>query len=385
MDKAAFGSQSLGRLEKIVVLGGSDWAFVPNPLPSDFEVSNDLKDLLGDAREQLGCLSGIGRTLDNSSLILRPLQNREAIHSSSLEGTHATPVELLRYNIDPQAPESASDERNARLEVRNYYKALRIGHRLLSREKLPLSSRLILEVHGRLLRGVRGEDKMPGQFRNRQVHVGSGRRFIPPPAPYVLDLMSDLERFMNARSSMNPLIRAFLVHYQFETIHPFLDGNGRIGRVLLALCISHWHKHRHPWLYLSPFFDKYKDEYVEALYRVSSDGDWDRWLRFCLLGTIEQCKDSIHRIDALNRVKRQLYEEHSGAFSRAHRLIGKLFESPVFVVAEVMKWCDITRPTAQKDIDTLVARGVVELLDSSKPRTYWVPKIINVAFDDLAN
>jgi Fic family protein len=170
------------------------------------------------------------------------------LKSSSLEGTYATPEQLLLFEIEPREPKSSKDPVNSWREVSNYSRALRIGQDLLS--DLPISLRLIKELHKELLRGVRGENKNPGNFRRTQVHIGSDRRFIPPPPTKVKDCLNDLELYIHTENNIDPLIAAFMVHYQFETIHPFMDGNGRVGRLLLSLMIFQNCNLKSPWLYL---------------------------------------------------------------------------------------------------------------------------------------
>jgi len=317
-------------------------------------------------------------------LLLTPLQSREALKSSSLEGTYATPLELLQYELNPEEPTSDNDKRNAWREVYNHNRALRHGFFRLT--ELPMSLRLIREMHKELLQDVRGADKMPGEFRDRQVHVGSDRRYVPPPAQNLAQCLGDLERFLHdEKTAINPLVKAYLVHYQFEAIHPFLDGNGRIGRVLLALTTHLWHHHRMPWLYMSAFYDRYKDEYTSKLFRVSANGEWTEWIDFCLRGTISQCKDAIRRCHELNNVKHELHMKVDHLSPRMHRIIDKFFILPVFQVRNVMEWCGVTRPTAQGDIDALVEAGVVQHVSGEKPRTYSVPMMLRAAYGEAGD
>lgn len=383
MDATRFTTEMSGRLVRIELPQGKDWAFVPNPLPREWEVpSRELHDLLGDAREMLGTLNGIGQTLLNPFLLLRPLQQREAIRSSSLEGTHVHALDLLQYEKDPAEPTSEQDERNAWKEVWNYNVALQRAVADLA--QLPLCNRLIQQAHSNLLAGVRGLDKRPGAFRDRQVHVGSDRRFVPPPSREIPELMADLERFLNANDSrINPLIRSYMAHYQFEAIHPFLDGNGRIGRVLLALCTYTWHHHTHPWLYMSAYFDRYKDEYIDNLFRVSTHGDWSRWIDFCLRGTVVQCEDTIRRCQEMSNLRIALHARADNASPRMHQIIDSLFEKgPVLTVRDVMNLCSVSRPTAQKEIGLLVEQGVAQHLAGKAPRKYFVPSILDIAYSE---
>ncbi len=385
MDPNRFSMFKTGELIRVPLPRGSDWAFVPDNLPREMDVSQELLSLLGDARERLGTLNGIGRTLINPTLLLQPLQQREAITSSSLEGTDVHPMELLQYQLNPKG-RSEGEKKNAWREVSNYNTALLTGYRLLTDkdQPLPLSSRLIRAMHHELMTGVRGADKRPGDFRNTQVHIGSDRRFVPPPPNDIPRLVGDLEEFMNEdNSSINPLIRAYMAHYQFEAIHPFRDGNGRIGRVLLALSIYLWNGHGLPWLYMSAFFDRYKDEYINNLFRVSTHGDWESWLTVCLRGTVEQCDDSIDRCERLAHLRDEYHAKADTLSPRMRMIVDGLFDRPVFRIRDLMDLCKSTRPTAQKDANELVECGIAHLLEDAYPRTYFIPSIIDIAFDDV--
>ena len=206
---------------------GETWAFIPSPLMKKWEVPSDVWELLAQAREELARLDGVGRNMPNYNLLLRPLQRREALRSSSLEGTYATPEQLLLFEIDPREPKSVSDPVGAWQEVWNYSKALELGLEMLVR--VPISLNLIRAMHRELLAGVRGSRRDPGNFRRTQVHIGSDRRFIPPPPNEMLLCLDDFEKSIHKDKQIESLIFCFMAHYQFETIHPFLDGNGSSG------------------------------------------------------------------------------------------------------------------------------------------------------------
>ncbi|MGP1385140.1 MAG: Fic family protein [Thainema sp.] len=383
MDKTVFTADSPGQLWEIAVDGRRDWAFVPNPLPEKWKVSDEIWELLAQAREELARLDGVGRNMPNYNLLLRPLQRREALRSSSLEGTYATPEQLLLFEIDPKEPKSASDPMSDWQEVGNYSKALELGLKILT--KRPISLNLIRAMHQELLAGVRGSQKDPGNFRRSQVHIGSDRRFIPPPPNEVMSCLYDFEKAIHKEKAIDPLIFCFMAHYQFETIHPFLDGNGRVGRLLLSLMIYDQYKLRKPWLYLSAFFDRYKDEYIDLLFQVSTEGNWSDWIKFCLRGTIEQSKDSIRRFDELLELRNQYMEllDQSGGNIRLNKLIEHLFESPAIRIPELAGMCDISYPTARTDIERLVRVGI--LMESNmvkRPKVYFAPHILDIVFSD---
>lgn len=378
MDISKFGKKKTGRLVRISE-PEEDWAFVPDPLPPTWEFPSDLWPLLAEARESLARLDGIGRTLPNPELLLKPLQGREALRSSSLEGTYATPEELLLFEVRPRSPRSPRDPANDWMEVHNYSRALRQGMKLM--EELPFSLRLIREMHNTLLSGVRGRDKSPGEFRQYQVHVGSERRYIPPPPELLKECLDSFERSMNeAETPFGPLVWSFLLHYQFEAIHPFRDGNGRLGRALLSLVVFSWCKLSLPWLYLSAYFEEQKDEYIRHLFRISTDGAWDEWVAFCLRGTIVQAKDSIKRCDALRQLKESFHERVEGASARTHPIIEELFSFPMQRISDLARKFAVSYPTAKVDVDRLVRAGILQELEGFNPKTFFSREILKIAY-----
>lgn len=386
MDRTLFTSDAPGQLREIIVQGAKDWAFIPNPLPKKWDIPNEIWHLLVEARQELARLDGVGRYMPTYNLLLRPLQRREALRSSSLEGTYATPQQLLLFEIDPREPKSSSDPVGAWQEVSNYGKALELGLQLLA--EVPISLRLLRRIHEELLNGVRGYDKDPGNFRRSQVHIGSDRRFVPVPPNELMACLDSLEKTIHKDIQIDPLIFCFMVHYQFETIHPFMDGNGRVGRLLLSLMIYQCCKLSRPWLYLSAFFDKYKDEYIDYLFQVSSTGNWTNWIAFCLRGTIAQSKDAIKRFDTLLTLRNQYMEllSKTGGSIRLNQLIDHLFESPIITIPQLSTMCKISYPTARADIERLVNAGIlVESEIQARPTVYFALDIVDIAFGDLPN
>jgi len=287
--------------------------------------------LLAQAKQSLGKLDGIGQTLTHPQLLLQPLQQREALRSSSLEGTYATPEELLLFELDPSEPKSEKDKANAWLEVANYRKAQREGYDYLEARNLNLG--FVRSLHGWLMDGVRGQDKSPGQFRDCQVYIGSDRRYIPPPITHMNDCLLEFENILKTKpTKIDPLVACYLMHYQFEAIHPFKDGNGRVGRLLLALTTWKWCELSMPWLYMSPFFEKFKDEYIDSMFGISAVGDWSTFLELCLRGTIAQANDSILRCEKLNELKKTMHEKIVSGSIRMHTIIEGLFEFPILTI-----------------------------------------------------
>lgn len=386
MDKNLFTEKSTGKLIKINIQNEYDWAFVPELLPVNWEISEKIWPLLVQAREELARLDGIGRHMPKYDLLLKPLQQREALKSSSLEGTYATPEQLLLFEIDPKEPKTRSDKTNDWKEVFNYSNAIRLGKKTL--EDIPISLRLIKILHKELLEGVRGHHRDPGNFRRSQVHIGSDRRFIPPPPNEAVKCLNDLEIYIHNENNIDPLIFCFMVHYQFETIHPFLDGNGRVGRLLLSLMIYQWCKLTNPWLYLSAFFDKYKDEYITNLFNISTKGDWDSWVAYCLRATIYQSKDAIKRFDKLVALRDRYINliSQCGGNIRLNTLIDRLFEVPAVTIPQLSDILNVTYPTARKDLKLLTKMDILTESDfSQRPKVFLSPEIISIAYSDFTD
>jgi len=382
MDKNQFTESATGevvRLERPIL----DWAFIPDVMPPRWEFDQvQYGELLGDARECLGTLNGIGQTLPDPDLLVRPLQGRESISSSSIEGTYVTPEQLLLYEMDPSEPVTAIEQKADWMEVLNYSRALSIGCQMINSQ--PLSHHTIRSIHATLMKGERGKDKSPGEYRSGQVQIGSNARYVPPPAHEVSHLMDNLITFANdANDGINPLVKAFILHYQFEAIHPFVDGNGRIGRALLSMMIYKWHDHSHPWLYLSPFFERYRDEYVRNMFRISTSGDWNSWIEFCLTGTVQQSNDAIARCSQFRALRDEFPGRVQSHSSRTHSLIETLFRFPLLSITEAAKRMEVSYPTAKRDIDRLVDCGILFELGNSHPKIFYAREIFAIAYNDV--
>lgn len=383
MDRSKFEPGFPGMVLPVQVAGGeTDYAFVPHPLPPQWEFPARLWPLVSEAHQQIGLLEGLGRTLPNPAILLRPLRDREAIQSSRIEGTYATPRQLILFELEPHEPASANDPNNDYLEVFNYRQALEYA----SKTELPLSLRLIREMHRILLSGVRGEHRTPGEFRKLQVAVGQSRRFVPAPPEHVVECLNHLEHYLHINNSaFDSLIECFLVHYQFEAIHPFLDGNGRVGRLLLAVMLQQKCGLSKPWLYLSELFEVHRDEYIHHLFDVSAKGGWDSWVEFCITATIAQAKRTVERCERLLKVRQQFLEGvvASGGSTRLLRIVEGIFEVPFVRIADLPERLGITYPTARSDVERLVAAGILQELESVPSRTFFAPAVFSIAYDDL--
>lgn len=382
MDAREFTKSMPGRLVP-VPNGPPDvqFAFVPSPLPPDWEWPARLWPLLLEARTKLASLDGTGKHLPNPAILLNPLQVREAKLSSQLEGTITDPQQQVLFELDPRYPTSAADPANAYREVFNYRRALRL--RLNGVNDLPLSLRLIRDLHAILMDGVHGSDQRPGEFRTLQNQIGRPARFVPPSPQYLPETLDAFEKYLHMDDGFDPLVRAFLTHYQFETIHPFADGNGRVGRLLLALAIAEWCGLASQWLYMSAYFEKLRDRYMDLLLRVSTHGDWESWIEFCLQGVAEQAVDTEKRCDRLLEIHRDFHHRLRDGSVRLSNLVDSLFEAPVLTVKQVGRQFGVTYPTARSDLKRLHELGIVEPLDGMNLITYYCPAIYRVAHEDI--
>jgi Fic family protein len=376
MQRDAFTKDAPGRL--VASLDGH-LTFVPDPLPPGLAFDTATIKLLSDADQAMGQLAGVGRMLPNPHLLIRPFLRREAVLSSKIEGTQTSLEQLLLFEVDPEEENKTPDVR----EVSNYVAALEYGIKRL--KTLPVSLRLIREVHEHLLRGVRGEDHRPGEFRQRQVYIGRSNqpieasRFVPPGASELNRLLKEFEQFLNAPSDLPVLIQLALIHYQFETIHPFLDGNGRVGRLLITLLLCDRDCLPQPLLYLSAYLEEHRDAYMDHLLRVSQTGDWMPWIRFFLQGVAEQSRDAINRsramLDLWQEYRRRI--QSTKAPARALHLVDELFASPVLTSKRAREILGVTFRSAQQNIDKLVAAHILrEATGKPKNRIYLATGIL---------
>lgn len=358
-------------------------AFVPNPLPPRWDWSMGLWPLLLEARRSLSSLDGTGKHLPNPEILLQPLQGREAQLSSQLEGTFTDPQKQILFQADPSYPTSEHDPKNAFREVFNYRRALRL--RMDTENRLPLSLRLIRELHAILMDGLRGSDQEPGEFRTIQNQIGYPARFVPPPPHHLSVALGEFEKYLHAPdSNYDPLVKAFLTHYQFEAIHPFRDGNGRVGRLLLSWVIADWCGLSSQWLYMSAFFEKRKKEYMDLMLSVSTQSEWEPWIRFCLEGVLSQSIDAEKRCDKLLALHKDFHKRLKGGSVRLSKLVDQLFSSPVIGVNQYKKLFAVSYPTARLDLKKLEGAGIVQELRDLDQITYYCPPIYAITFEDIS-
>lgn len=382
MDINEFGPAATGKLYPVTGIPHIKHAFVPDPLPAAWKWPAKMWPLLLEARTALASLDGTGKHLPNPEIILRPLQNREAQKSSSLEGTYTDPQQQLLFGLEPYFPRSAEDPANAYREVFNYSRALRLGRTTTT--GLPLSLRLVRQLHRILMRGVRGSDRNPGEFRKMQNQVGRPARYVPPPATHLSQSLDLFEKYLHTDKPCDPLVEAFICHYQFEAIHPFMDGNGRVGRLLLALTISDWCELSNQWLYMSDYFDRNKDAYIDKMFAVSTNGKWSDWIEFCLVGVVEQARDTMRRCERLIDLNRQFHEQVNeiGGSIRLAKIVDGLFVRPVLAVAKTAKSHRVSYPTARSDLRKLERIEIIKEMEGAREISYFCPRILNVTYAD---
>ena len=380
MDLKRFKENKTGTFVPINTPTGPDHAFIPAKLPPRWEFPARLWPKLSEATGAIRHLDGIGKTLPDPELLLSPLKRREAIASSRIEGTYATAQELMLFEISPQEARSAHSPVHAWREVFNYSQTLVQGNDRLM--ELPFCGKLIKELHATLMDGVRGQHSRRGEWRDHQVAIGSDRRYVPPPKIEMQKCIDDLELYINSPDEKyDPLVRAYLVHYQIEAIHPFADGNGRIGRVILSLMIANWCKLSRPWLYMSAYFEKFKDEYVDNLFKISTEGAWETWIEFCLNGTIEQANDAAGRCEKLGKLKDDMLERvRCDGSPRTEQIVHLLFSNPMVQVSNLKKKLNKSYPTVQSDIDRLVKAKILYPVNGVRPKAYYSPEIMNIAY-----
>jgi Fic family protein len=381
-----FTSEASGRL---VSVGEGRWAFVPAALPPKLAYGPRLVAALSEADRALGELAGLGRTLPNPYLLTRPFLRREAVLSSRIEGTRASLVDLFAFEAEPpffSEPERQDDVR----EVRNYVRALEHGIGRLG--ELPISQRLLREMHAVLMEGVRGEQRDPGEFRRMLNWIGPpGARleeatYLPPPPAEFPSAMSALERYIHGDTGLPPLLDIALVHYQFEAIHPFLDGNGRIGRLLITLMLIERDLLPEPLLYLSAYFERHRGAYYDHLLAVSQKGAWEGWLLFFLRGVSVEARDASRRGGRLFELRESYKErfQREGARPNLLAAVNHLFANPVTSIRELAEVLGVSFEAARRLVSSLEKRGVLqELTGRRRNRVYAAREILRVLQEPL--
>ena len=368
-----------GTYERTAAAGEEVQAFIPYPLPPanpPLALDEQSAELLRRAEHNLALLELAGEMVPSLDWFLYAFVRKEAVVSSQIEGTEATLIDLLTFEAQGDAASAPLDDVR---EVCNYLDALGYAREQTKRaDGVPISMRLLNESHRLLMRGAPGKDRQPGEVRRNQNWVGGTRpgdaSFVPPPAHVLGNLLSSFEHYIHTDDTLPALVRTGLLHVQFEIIHPYLDGNGRIGRLLVTLLLEHWKLLSRPLLYLSLFFKRNRRQYYELLNGVRTDGNWEAWIRFFLDGVNTIAEEAI----STGRDLFALVDSDRGRVLAARpstltavRLFEQLPEHPIVTVARVTKLLDTTKPTATKAVEALIESGVlVESTGRKRNRTF---------------
>ena len=358
---------------------GTYAAFMPAPLPPKLDWTPRLIRVLSDADRLIGKLAGEGGRLPNPHILMRPFLQREAVLSSKIEGTQATLGELLAAEAGVAVDRSPDDLR----EVGNYVVALE--HGIVRLQELPLCVRIIRELHEKLMTGVRGQQAMPGRFRKIQNWIGkpgstlATASFIPPPPDEVETCLAAWEKFVH-ESDLPPLVTIALAHYQFEAIHPFLDGNGRVGRLLITLFLIERQILPTPLLYLSAFFEAARRDYYDGLRGVSERGEWNEWLEYFLQGVARMSEDALSRAARINSKLIEWQKKVAGDSTNAPLRVVELLAANPFITAKgVAEKLGVAFTTAQRAIERLERLGIVKQSgDAKRDRVYCAKALLDI-------
>lgn len=382
MDKTGFSTR---QQRHVVAAEGGYNAFMPPDLPPVFDLDTSLIRKLSDADRAIGELAGLGRSLPNPHLLSRALMRREAVLSSRIEGTQASLSDLALFEVEPT--EDSSDVR----EVYNYLQA--VEHLLAPDRRLPVSLSLLREAHHILLTGTRSAHATPGEFRRTQNWIGSPgavlntATYVPPPPERLWDCLDPFEKFLHADGSLPPLIAIGVIHYQFEAIHPFIDGNGRVGRLLVVLLMVEWGLLPAPLLDLSAYIEPRRDQYYGGLLAVSTRGDWAGWLSFFLDVVAYQARDALQRARALHDLRERMRKQTATgrASASAMRLVDALFDVPVITIPRAKTLLGVTHRAASLNIDKLVELEILrEVQHGRRPRLFIAPEVMRVVEADAS-
>jgi Fic family protein len=358
-------------------------AFVPEPLPPEIVWTGQLIRSLSDADRLIGQVSGEGKQLPNPHLLIRPFIKREAVLSSRIEGTQATLGELLANDAGAVVNRSPDDLR----EVGNYVTALDYGIKRLN--TLSLSLRLIQEIHEKLMEGVRGDHATPGEFRKTQNWIGpagctlQNATYVPPSPDLLMDCLGTWEQFLHVQT-IPPLVQAGLLHYQFEAIHPFLDGNGRVGRLLIILFLIERKVLTAPLLYISAFFEATRSEYYNRLLAISQESQWNPWLEYFLNGITRMSEDVLSRAEKINLLLQSWRKRIAGEKPKILLdVIELLAENPFWNTKKLSERLQVAFTTAQRAINMLVERGILSQVDNAQRDRVFCATAIMKILDEL--
>jgi Fic family protein len=388
-----FKPNSSGRLIKAGQGDRSYWAFVPNPLPPELSYSDqEMMLIVAESHQAIGELAGLARSIANPQLLVQPFIRREAVTSSMIEGTNTGVAELYAYEAGHGAiigSEDSSPEAD-RHEVLNYVRALEFA--MERRETLPISLRFIKEIHGILMQGVRGGRAYPGEFRRTQNWIGgatiNSARYVPPPVDEMNEALNAFEKYLHQPNDYPPLVRLAFVHYQFEAIHPFVDGNGRTGRLLIPLLMVHWDMLPLPMLNLSSFFERHREDYYDLLLGITLRGEWREWVLFFLEGFKHQAKEAIALTQSLHKLQNEWRAKliQANAPLPLLQIVESLFKSPLITIPEAQQIAGVsTYNTARSYIQKLVDLDILHATKNGKSiKVYSAYQILELVAEDAS-
>ncbi len=341
-------------------------------------MDEELLDVFAEATNNVGQLSGVGRRVENPSMLISPFIYKEAVVSSEIEGTRVTLSDVYEYEAGRENSSSGAS-RNELREVHNYVKAVFQG---IDEMEGGINLDLIQTLHNTLMSGVRGGDKQPGEFRDTQVYLGNrggDARFVPPPPSVVPYAMQNLETYIQTGGKYQPLIDIGLVHYQLETIHPFRDGNGRMGRLLIMLMMCNDELLPEPYLYPSSYFNRNREEYTDRLLAVSRDDAWQEWLVFFLKGISQQAEEAFSRASELLDLRDEYRDRYQDEANSVSRLSVEIFTKPYLKVNEAKEMLDMTYRTANNAVSRLEDDGVLEeITGQNRNRVFRAKEVFEI-------
>jgi Fic family protein len=369
-----FNAPQIGRVKRGLGQWGF-WYFHPEPIPRALELAAETVMALSNADTALGRLAGAGRLLRDPHLLVRPYVAREALASSRIEGTQASLSDVFQA----AAAGGSAPDSNVR-EVENYILAMETGLQLL--ENLPISNRVLRTIHATLLQDVRGRERRPGEFRDSPVWIGSptdspeNATYVPPLPGEMHEALGDWERFANEGPKMPLLVQCALLHYQFETIHPFLDGNGRLGRLLIVFFLLQQRRLPAPLLYISPYLEEHRAEYYDRLQAVRERGELQEWIQFFLTAVAAQAEDAVTRAEQLIDLRERYRSELTGSRSRAVEVVDLIMENPIISSLTIRQRLQVTNQGAHNLIMQLERRGLIERLGrfGRGGRNFWLAR-----------
>lgn len=393
MDKSGFTDAAPGELVQTTVDGYDTPAFVPDELTAIQLDESKFTDEIGQAMRMLGALDYLGPKIGSSTMLVEAFARKEAVQSSRIEGTQVTLSDMYRYEAHRSVGEEMSDDEGAR-QARNYLSALQTGLNMIETDN-KITTDTICRMHSILLDDVRSEDPSPGELRQSQNYLApfedapiSQATFVPPPPEEVHTAIESLLEYTMNPQAVHSLIKIGLIHYQFETIHPFRDGNGRLGRLLVSLELQREELLSDPYLYLSAYFNEYRHDYTNLLTQVRTRGDWESWLHFFLRGIWTQATEAVERGERLIELRRTYtdrYQDHRSPYIVP--LTQLLFKNPYITAKEIVQRLDCSPPTAYSLIEILEDDGVIDEVESSGESSLYqateIYKILDGSYEEL--